>query len=256
MLRKTTDLFGYHLHTTDDEELGKIHDFYFDRDEWQVRYMVADIGSWFSGRRVLIDPLSLRTPDWQSSMLPVNLTKDQVKASPEIDLAAPVTRQHESDLRGYYGWPTYWTTPMLAGGGMIAPAPTPVPDTRTGYNVPEEVVAAMEQSDESGLYSVRDTQGYTIEATDDGIGHVDDFLVDDQSWHIRYLLIDTGNWLPGRKVLISPRWVNSVDWSEGRVYVNVSKAQVKQSPEYDPAQPLEQTYERDLHRYYGYPEYW
>jgi sporulation protein YlmC with PRC-barrel domain len=258
MLRKTSDLLGYSLHTTDDKELGKIHDFYFDRDDWQVRYLVADIGSWFSGRRVLIDPMALRTPNWEFKTLPVDLTKEQVKSSPDIDLAEPVTRHHESSLRDYYGWPTYWTTPMIAGGGMIAPTPTPVPDTRGRYDLPEEVAVALEQSDDlqSHLYSMRDTQGYTIEATDGTIGHVDDLLVDDQSWEIRYLLIDTGNWLPGRKVLFSPRWVNSVDWSDGRVYVNVSKAQVKESPEYDPAHPLEQPYESELHRHYGYPEYW
>jgi hypothetical protein len=85
---------------------------------------------------------------------------------------------------------------------------------------------------------------------------VSDFFIDDHGWAVRYLLIDTGNWLAGKKVLLAPQWVVSVDWHEGRLYVNHTKTEVENSPEYDPRAPLERTYERDLHRHYGYPEYW
>jgi uncharacterized protein YrrD len=254
MLRKAGSLFGFSLYTKDNEEMGSIHDFYFDREDWSVRYLVADIGAWLMGRRVLIATSALGAPLWENEFLPVDLTKPQVKESPDIDLARPVTRQHEAELTGYYGWPSYWMTPMVAPTAGVAPAIAPAGARDPG--LPDEVVEGLRNAEESHVHSMRDTQGYTIEATDDNIGHVDDFFVDDQDWMVRYLLIDTGNWLPGKKVLISPGWVNSVDWHDGRVYVDVPKAKVEASPEYDPSGPLERTYERDLHRHYGYPTYW
>jgi len=253
MLRKTSDLFDFKLHTEDNEDFGKVHDFYFDREDWTVRYLVADIGSWLFGREVLIATSALGAPNWNEKLLPVHLTKEQVKDSPDIDLAVPVSRVHEEDLRRYYGWPSYWGAPMLVAGG-VAPAVAPVPAPRT--DMPREVVEAVQNSEESHIISVRDTTDYSIEATDDGIGHIDDFFVDDQDWRIRYLLVDTGNWLPGKKVLISPSWVESVDWNEGRVFVNMSKEQVKNSPEYDPSNAIPRSYEAELHRHYGYPQYW
>ena len=114
----------------------------------------------------------------------------------------------------------------------------------------------MRQAEESHIFSMRETTGYKIEATDDAIGHVRDFFVDEADWVVRYLLVDTGNWFPGKKVLISPAWVKAVDWVEGRVYIHARKEQVKQSPEYDPRAPLERSYERELHRHYGFPQYW
>lgn len=254
MLRKLSALKGYHLYTNDNEQIGNVQDFYFDRDDWAVRYLVADIGSWFTGRRVLIAPAALGTPDWDAQLLPVGLTKAQVKESPTTDFAQPVTRQHEAELSQYYGWPSYWATPMTVAAGGMAPALAGMPPAEP--DVPDPVVQALQNTEESHLLSTRDTRGYTIEATDGGIGHVEDFFVDDQDWRIRYLLIDTGNWLAGKQVLFAPRWVRTIDWNDGRLYVDVTRNQVQESPEYNPAGPLERTYERDLHQYWGYPEYW
>lgn len=253
MLRKTSDLFDYKLHTQDDEDMGKVDDFYFDRDDWTVRYLVADIGSWLFGREVLLSTSALGSPNWDEKLLPVHLSKAQVKDSPDIDLAVPVTRTHEEELTRYYGWPSYWGTPMYVAGG-VAPAVAPMHTPRT--DAPRDVVEAIQNSEESHIFSVRDTLDYTIEATDGEIGHVDDFFVDDQDWTIRYLLVDTGNWLPGKKVLISPRWVDGVDWHEGRVFVNMNKEQIENSPEFDLSGAIPRSYEGELHRHYGYPQYW
>jgi hypothetical protein len=253
MLRKASSLFGYRLFTRDDQEMGSVHDFYFDRQDWIVRYLVADIGTWLFGRRVLIATSSLGIPDWEAHVLPVNLSRDEVKNSPDINLDAPVTRQHENELIDYYGWPNYWASPMMTAGVTMAPtvvAPPPV------ERLPEEVTTALQNAEESHLHSMRDTQGYVVEATDGVIGRVSDFFIDEQGWAIRYLLADTGNWLPGKKVLLAPQWVITIDWREGRLVVSHTRAEVEKSPEYDPNAPLERTYERELHRHYGYPEYW
>jgi hypothetical protein len=254
MLYQATSLFGFRLQTRDNEEMGHVHDCYFDRQDWIVRYLVADIGSWFFGRKVLIATSALGIPDWDAKTLPVTMTKAEVKASPETDLAMPVTRQHERALINYYNWPTYWAEPFLSSASGVAPLATPGPTAVE--QLPTEVVEGLQNSEESHLHSMVDTQGYDLEALDGTIGHVSDFVIDSQGWAIRYLVIDTSNWLAGRKVLISPQWVERIEWDDARLYLNVRKEVVANSPEQPADLRLDRVYERELHRHYGYPEYW
>jgi sporulation protein YlmC with PRC-barrel domain len=256
MLRKVSSLFDYAIHTKDGEDMGKVHDLYFDRTDWTTRYLVVDIGAWLFGRRILISTSALGKPRWDEHGLPVNLTKAEVKESPDINLAAPVTRAQEAEIFRHYGWPSYWSTPMVMGSGVPLAAIGSAAYAPVDAGMPHEVIEALDNSEESEIYSAREVMNDTIEATDGTIGHVADFILDDEDWVIRYLLVDTGNWLPRKKVLLSPRWVESVDWNKSRVYVNVTREQVKHSPEYDPSQPIERSYERELHEHYGYPEYW
>ena len=254
MLHQATSFFGLPLQTRDNEEMGTVHDFYFDRQDWIVRYLVADIGSWLFGRKVLIATSALGTPDWEAKTLPVTLTKAEVKESPETDLSLPVTRQHERALIGYYKWPTYWAEPFLTTASGVAPLAAPV--STGGKQLPAEVVEGLQNSEESHIYSMRDIQGYDLEALDGSIGQVRDFVVDSPGWAIRYLAIDTGNWLPGRTVLISPHWVERIEWDDARLYLNVRKEVVANSPEQPSDLRLDRSFEHELHRHYGYPEYW
>jgi sporulation protein YlmC with PRC-barrel domain len=254
MLRKVSDLFDYSIQATDGE-IGNVHDLYFDGDEWTVRYITVDLGFWIFGRRVLIAPESLHAPSWDDKVLPVSLTKQQVEESPDIDLSQSVTREHETRLRGYYGWPAYWGMPGMYGGAGFGVAPVPVP-VEPASTVPDEVTEAMRDSERSHIHSARDVTGYSIEATDGSIGHVEDFFIDDTNWKVVYLLIDTASWMPGKQVIVSPLWVERVDWADSKVYVKVTKAQVENSPEYDPHAPIARDYEGRLHRHYGYEERW
>ncbi|MFN8489329.1 MAG: PRC-barrel domain-containing protein [Caldilineaceae bacterium] len=259
MLHKAKDLFGAVIKATDDNDIGTVHDFYFDAETWEIRYLVVDVGSWLFGRRVLIAPDSVQTAGmagWDAKVFPVNLTREQVKDSPPVDFAKPISRQYEADLSQYYGWPAYWggagALPYVTGAG-VAPAQQLTVEAPPAPNLPDEVVEAMEQTDQSPLQSVRETAGYAIRATDGRIGNVMDFLIDEENWTIRYLVVDTGNWLPGRQVLVARDWIEDVDWHNVRVNVKVTKAQVKDSPVYDPFKPLDQAYEDELHEYYDSP---
>jgi hypothetical protein len=98
--------------------------------------------------------------------------------------------------------------------------------------------------------------GHHIEAVDGGIGHVEDFIIDDETWAIRYLVIDTRNWWPGKEVLVAPQWVERVSWSESKVFVNLSRETIKQSPEYTDESLLTRDYETELHRHYDRQGYW
>ncbi len=238
MLRSIKELHGYNILATDGE-IGHTHTFYFDDLAWIVRYLVVDTGTWLPGRRVLIAPLALGQPDWITHVMPVNLTRDQVENSPPIDLDLPVSRQMEERLHEYYGWPPYWHS----GTAALAAAKA----AREGQKPPPG---------DPHLRSTREVIGYHIQATDGEIGHVEDFVGDVQDWTLRYMVVDTRNWLPGRKVLVAPTWIERVNWAQEKVHVDLGRETIKNSPEYDPSAPINREYEAQLYDYYGRPVYW
>jgi uncharacterized protein YrrD len=256
MLRNVKQIQGRALHARDGV-IGEVHDVYFDDEFWLVRYLVVETGAWLSKRKVLIAPDALGAADlldWEKKEVSVDLTVDQVRHSPSVDTDKPVSRQHEEMLRRHYGWPIYWNT-VLGPGGLAAPLFAPVPAGSSSEPGFVDNDGPDEPRGDPHLRSTRDTAGYHIEAIDGSIGHVDDFLVDEQVWRIRYLLVDTRNWWPGRKVLISPDWINRVSWGDQRVCVDLTRAAVKNSPPYDPAAPWDAVYAATLHDYYGRPHY-
>ena len=255
MLRNAKVLETYALRARDGD-IGKVRDFYFDDQDWHIRYFVVDTGSWLTGRRVLISPEAVNGQLWADRMIPVALTREQVKNSPSIDTANPVLRQHEMELRHHYGWPPYWGVvfPEAATRALFGvPAAHQAGSAEDWHQAPS--TADHEPGDDSHLRSAGETIGYHIEAADGAIGHIDDFLVDDDSWRIRYLVIDPRNWWPGRKVIVAPGWIREVSWAESTVFTDLSRATIKGSPAYDPAQTVSADYSGQLHDYYGRPRY-
>lgn len=245
MQHSIKSLIGFTIGATDGE-IGKVDEFYFDDETWTIRYLIVKTGGWLSGRRVLISPGALKEPDWENESFPVNLTKEQVKNSPDIDTEKPVSRQQEMALYNYYEWP--YGDPIGAGfyGGMGMMG---MVESRMPL---EESIAVSNSQKEPGdphLRSIDEVSGYKIQARDGEIGDVADFIVNER-WQIQFLVVDTGNWFPGRKVLVSPRWIREVSWSSASVSVDIAMEAVKDSPEYDPDQSIPEDYESDLHRHY------
>jgi hypothetical protein len=249
MLRPARDLNGFDIQATDGD-IGHVDQLLFDDHKWTVRYLVADTGGWLSGRQVLISPIALRAPDWDGKRLPVALTRLQVENSPDIDTDRPVSRQHEIDYFTYYGWPYYWGGPGIWGAGTY-PGFLVTPSTVT-LGEAESNGPAEEQGDPH-LHSTRAVTGYQVEARDGSIGHVDDFILDDESWAIRYLVVDAGSWWAGRKVLIPPEWLERVSWPEETVAVDLDRETIRHGPWWEPAVPIDAEYEQRLSGYYGHP---
>ncbi|OHB64482.1 MAG: hypothetical protein A2Y77_07255 [Planctomycetes bacterium RBG_13_62_9] len=243
MLRSVRSLRGFGIGARDGV-VGKAHCLLFDDGSWAVRYLVVDTGGWLPGRKVLIAATALERPDWHARIFPVGLTRRQIENSPDIDTDKPVSRQREIELHDYYNWVPYWGTAY--GAGAVAAVPLPKP--------PGEVKQAAEG--DSHLRSTREVAGYRIHATDGAIGHVEDFIVSEEDWVIRYLVVDTRNWLPGRSVLISPEWVREIGWEEQQVWVDVSRQAIEDSPPYDASAPVNREYEVQMYDYYGRPKYW
>lgn len=245
MLLKANALKGFKLDSLDGE-IGEVSEFYFDDQHWAIRYLVANTGGWLTGRQVLISPYALVAAIKAADNIAVNLTKQQIEDSPSLDSDKPVSRQFESDYSGYYGWPMYWGGPMMWGA-----YPYLVRDPNQ-WNTPKDT----EKSWDPHLRSTDAVTGHHIQATDGEIGHVVDFIIDDETWAIRYLVVDTRNWWPGKQVLVSPEWIERVSWSELKVFVKLSREAIKASPEYTEEAPITRDYESGLFRHYGRDGYW
>jgi hypothetical protein len=253
MLRNVTSLKGFAIRARDGE-IGTLDQFYFDDESWAIRYLVVNTGDWLGGRLVLVSPLALRQAEWESRRLDVALTKKQIEDSPPIDTHKPVSRQHEALYLGYYGYPYYWGGPNLWG---LASYPAGLTVDREAVTKGEALRArAGKESPDSHLRSTDEVTGYHIEASDGAIGHVEDFLVDDDTWAIRYLEVDTRNWSPGKKVLVSPHWLENVSWPDSKVYVDLTRETIQNGPEWSESQTVTREYENRLYDYYDRSPYW
>jgi uncharacterized protein YrrD len=265
MLHSVQEMHGFTV-GADDGEIGAIKDLYFDDQRWAIRYMVVETGDWLSGRRVLLSPISVRNVTWADEVMHVNLSQQQVRDSPGIDADKPVSRQHEIDFYKYYGYPSYWEGANLWGLGVypvlrLAVAPDlsfpqgqPVDGATTRER--QERIDRERGSADSHLRSSEEVIGYEIMASDGPIGTVANFVFDDKNWAIRYMVVDTRKWLPGKHVLLSPEWINRVSWSEREVYVKVTRQAIETSPEYDPSSPISREHEAGLYEHHERTVYW
>jgi hypothetical protein len=237
MIFRLTELIKYVVRAKDGI-IGEVEDFYFDAFEWRLRYLVIAGNEEMDRRKLLISTVALDRPDYENSQLDIDLSKEIVKNSPEVTLDRPITREEEVALHSYYQWPFYWEAAGVSAYPFI------------------EMVSDMKKQEAEAdnvhlLRSATQLLSLSIQARDGSIGYVDDFLIEDEQWNMLYLVVDTGTWLPGRKVLISPQWIKKIHWVEATVDVDLSRETIKNSPEYDPSRPLDEEYESRLAEYYG-----
>jgi uncharacterized protein YrrD len=254
MLFANESLKGYQLACVDGE-IGSVRDVYFDDQHWAVRYLVAETGKWLAGRQVLISPYALLDVIKADEDIAVSLTKKQVEDSPSLNTDQPVSRQFETAYYDYYAWPMYWTGLYPWGVSAYPYLDGPYPRT-ANQRVSGGQLNEGGKAWDAHLRSARDMVGHHIEATDGEIGHVVDLLIDDQTWAVRYLVVSTRNWWPGKHVLISPSWISRVSWSESKVFVKLSQETIGQSPEFTDLSALNRDYELKLHGHYGRAGYW
>ncbi len=265
MLKRIETMYDYTVHATDGD-VGKVVDFYFDSQTWEVRYIIVDTGPWLFGRQVLLSPCVIEGVPFKADKLIVNLTQEQIKNSPDIDTQKPVSQQQLEELHTYYNWP--WIAPRVPAPVAYRPTaavpPTAIPagtpkDTPVPDSMKEEVRATINGARDRGdpyLRSSKEVTGYSVQARDGDIGHVEDFLMDMTPCIIRYMLVDTAPWLLGKTVLVATKWANSIHWSESDVYVDLARAAIENSPEYEPTKSIDREFEILLHQHYGRKGYW
>jgi uncharacterized protein YrrD len=264
VLRGVKDMLGFAIEATDGA-LGHVRDVYFDDEAWVIRYLVVETGSWLSNRKVLVSPFSMGEPKWTLGKLPVRLTREQVRASPGIDTDKPVSRQYELDFGGYFAYPNYWGSSGLWGAGYYPWTMYTGVAFRGGAAEQVAVagqrqrmahVAGTRSPDDPHLRSCNAVIGYHIHAVDGDIGHVQGMLIDEKSWAIRYLVINTSNWWLGHQVLVAPEWITDVSWVDRKLIIDLTRQAIKESPHWDPALLPDRPEESLVYQHYGRKGYW
>jgi sporulation protein YlmC with PRC-barrel domain len=246
MKRSMNELRGYQIATKDGTK-GTVKDFLFDEDQWVVRYLEADLGFIFPGRKILIPRIFLNEPDWSKHHFPVSLFKNDLDRCPSLDDKLPVSKKYEETLHGYYKIGTYWsmtTLPMYAA---------PIVVERLG----DKGLSSEKESEKEAntrLRSFKEIRGYDIQAEDDTIGKIDDIIIDDQNWHFVYAVVDTSSWLPfSKKVLVGTPWMKEVSYLDRKIKIDLPVESIKSAPEFHPSEPVNAEYEKRLYDYYGRP---
>jgi hypothetical protein len=230
---------GHAIKTYNNEPIGTLQDLYFDNHDWIIRYLVVETTP--SSRLVLISPEAVVASDPADEILTINLTANQIQASPDIDIKSPITLQQETELRSYYGWPALDVPrdASLTQYRGLDPAPTL---EESDENNPSEVAEEANR-----LQGVNRVLKYAVHARDGEAGQAEDFLIDNENWTLQYLVVDTGSWLSGRKVLVSPSYVYQIDGAESVVHVDLNQETVKNSPEYDLESSASQEFEESVY---------
>ncbi|WP_131196229.1 PRC-barrel domain-containing protein [Lichenihabitans psoromatis] len=250
MLLAVSALKGYAI-LASDGRIGSVSDVLFDDESWRLRWLVVDTGTWLSERKVLVHPSAIGVVDHDRQELPIRMSKAQIERSPDISRDRPVSLQMQGQLYDYYGWDPVWGGSGYFGGGLGLVG-------SSGYSGMGATPMPNGHGSDDGDPHLRSTTAVTgshLEATDGEIGHVENMLIDDAGWDVRYLIVDTRNWWFGQHVLISPYAVKSISWSDRTIQLDVTRASVKASPAWVPTAMIDQVYEKRLHNHYGWQGY-
>jgi uncharacterized protein YrrD len=212
MLLSLRQLYGKKLGAADGD-IGHVKDFYFNDQQWAIRYVVADTGSWLSGRLVLIPPNAFGNLRQDGDCLLVNLTRQQIESH------KPISLQYQAYWDGVETWGV--------GGFPEAPPPHFMPGKQAG--------------DDLHLHSTQALRGYAIQTTEGAIGHVIDFIIDHKGWAICHLVVETGHWYSRKEIVISPKHIDRISYEESKVFVNVTKEAILEAPQYH-VSPLGEEY--------------
>lgn len=248
MLNSLKSLNNYQLDTLDtDSEMGKVKDVYFDDHFWKMRYLVVETGSWLNKRKVLISTHAIDAIDRKKELIIINLTKSQIENSPPLDTEKPVSRQYQLQLSEYYDQPVYWGDVQSAGLGskfnQLVMTPIITEDNlRADY--------VQDKDGDPNLRSSNYVRGYHLQTIDDQIGHVDDFLFDEETLTLEYLLVDTDRWFTDKKVLLLTSWIENIQWDRSIVEVNFSAEKIKKAPAYGGSTVISKADEKALHEYF------
>ncbi|GAB6145480.1 PRC-barrel domain-containing protein [Desulfocicer niacini] len=253
MLRSINEIIGYTFFVKEDD-VGKCKDLLFDDQLWTVRHMVADTGGWLMDKKVLISPVMVQITDWQMQSIFLEITREQLEECPSLMEDEPISREHERKMFQYLNYPYYWAHDGLWGPGAYPAVMTQIPDNSAQKHDEETLEEEEEKVEENHLRSFKEVKGYDIEASDGNIGYVEDFILEDKTWALRYVVLNTRNWLPGgKKVILSLNWVKKVSWEQSTLFLDISREQVENSPDFDPEKPVNIEYETRLYDYYGRP---
>jgi len=229
-----------------DGTIGKIKELLFDDRKWNVRYMVADTGNWLPGRKVLVSPEFMLELSHEKQCIDVDLVKKQIKDSPPLTSDVPVDRQRDKEFWSFFSLPESPLTKIPADSVDQEKL-----DRRDFEDRREE-----EHSWDRHLRSTLAATGITIEALDGEVGKIEDFIIDDQNWDIRYLVVKTSGWWPGHRILVAPPWISKLSWGSSKIFIDINREPFKTLEEFESIETLTRDYEIRLHQSCNRIGYW
>lgn len=257
MLSSVKALHDYAVEASDGE-IGHVANMLFDDVHWTVRYVIINTGNWLFSRHVLISPVSVAALDGQDRTMTVKLKRQQVELSPQVDTNLPMTREKEIELSNHYEYMPYWGG---AGSWGVSPVPSAALSPAT---FAEQALERIERDEEAEapptasphLRSANEVSGYRIVAQGETLGQINDFLLDAETWALRYLVVDTGTLFSGTQLLIARDWIDTVSWADSHMQVDLPRDMVDKAPAFDAGRPVERAYEEQLYAHYGRQPYW
>ncbi len=239
-------MLGYKAHASD-KEVGKVRDFLFDDHLWTVRYVVVETGKWLHEKEVLISPSKLGEPDWGKMTIPLMCASSEVEKAPGIYDDLPVSMREKIDLSRYEIWSPSWPLFGTAVTGV------PISPVHSGTKTEKEDDPIV---GDPHLRSVHEVAGYKVVTSEGESARVEDFIVETGAWVIRYFVIELYPQYTEKRVLVSPEWVEDINWGEASVHLDLDRQTLIESPDFDPEAPINKVYEAKVYDFYGRPKYW
>ena len=183
--------------------VGTVDDLLFDDRSWSITQIVIRTGDWPARKRVLILPRDVQGADWSARRLRLGLTEQQVHTAPTLESHPPVALQDYQEIQRFVAWDAYWA-------GVFDGLP----------------------EDDVHLRNTRAVTGHHVFGLDGEVGYVDNFVIEDATWSIRYLVVRMGMRRDARRVLVEPRWVEAIDWQRRGVHVHLAASEIEQATEF------------------------
>ncbi|MBA5777541.1 PRC-barrel domain-containing protein [Stappia sp. F7233] len=252
MLINANSVIGCRI-AASDGDIGSIRDILFDDHAWTCRWLVLDTGNWLRKRLVLVPTDFIDKADTDAGRITVRTDRQAIEAGPHPDRHEPVSRKMERVLLEHYRLEPYWRLwPYYPSTPDDAERPA-----QSDMTEKWDIAATAERTEEdTHLRSVNEVDGYAIAASDGDIGHLEDLILDEDGFAIRYIVVDTKNWWPGKKCLLLPRSIRAISWSTNQASVDLTRKQIKDAPEYDPGVPIDRLFEKRFFNYLQFTPYW
>lgn len=250
MLLATSTIEGSKIEATDGR-IGSVETFLFDEEQWVLRYIVAHHGFWIFGRTVLLSPVSVRGTLDDGTSIRVGLSKDQIRNAPAAELARPISRRKEEQFHRYYQIPVYW-----GGSGLWGSAMTPMEAGTVTYEPDPNKEPLDAAEEEYHLRSTHELEEYRLDTADGKAGTVAGFIIEDTTWAVRYLRVETERSAGGGSLFISPHWVDSISWIERKITLDIARDRLTEAPTVGVEGEIDREDEERLHQFFGKPRYW
>ncbi|MFG6116356.1 PRC-barrel domain-containing protein [Halobacillus sp. MO56] len=260
MLYLASTLETYNIQAVDGE-LGKLKDLYFDDNKWAIRYLVADTRKWLPGKKVVVSPSGMETVKTEEKVIHVKNKKEDIRDNATLEEKQEFSYDKEVELSDTFGWKQYWSGEFLWGGYLtpLDPMEEPVRTAEPARTEKPPINDNVHGSNHK-LRSIENIKGefqHAVVHGDNGkIGYIKDILIDDETWRIRYFIVDTSEWSTNESVLISPDWLQSVDWVDNDFYIDLKLETIEDGPNYKKEQQVTEELEEEVYRKYRKEPYW